>query len=74
MDDGGDFGGVPLGVGVGCRGGSGRGDCGVGRVVDGDGAAQAVEPLLLVEDVVDLQRVGLALRRVMETHTEDVLG
>lgn len=68
MDDGGDFG----GVGVGCRGGSRRGDG--GGVVDGDGAAQAVEPLLLVEDVVDLQRVGLALRRVMETHTEDVLG
>lgn len=42
--------------------------------MDGDGATEAVEPLLLVEDVVNLQRVGLRLARVLGTHTENVLG
>lgn len=33
--------------------------------VDGDGATEAVEPLLLVENVVDLQGVRLGLTRVL---------
>lgn len=33
--------------------------------MDGDGATEAVEPLLLVENVVDLQRVRLGLTRVL---------
>lgn len=33
--------------------------------VDGDGAAEAVEPLLFVENVVDLQCVRLGLTRVL---------
>lgn len=41
---------------------------------DGHGTAQAVEPLLLMEDVVDLKCVSLTLCRILETHTEDVLG
>lgn len=42
--------------------------------MDGDGTAEAVEPLLLVKDIVDLQCVGLAQGRLRETNTEDVLG
>lgn len=42
--------------------------------MDGNGAAEAVKPLLLVEDVVDLQRVGLRLVWVLRTHTENILG
>ena len=38
--------------------------------MDGDGAAEAVEPLLLVEDVIDLECVGLALGWVLETSEE----
>lgn len=41
---------------------------------DGHGTAQAVKPLLLVKDVVDLKCVRLTLHRVLETHTKDVLG
>lgn len=41
---------------------------------DRHSTAQAVEPLLLVEDVIDLKCVRLTLCRVLETHTEDVLG
>lgn len=42
--------------------------------MDGNSAAETVQPLLLVEDVVDLQRVRLCLARVLGTHTENVLG
>lgn len=42
--------------------------------MDGDGATETVEPLLLVEDVVDLQGVRLGLTRVLRPHTENVLG
>lgn len=42
--------------------------------VDRNGAAEAVEPLLLVEYVVDLQRVGLCLAWVLGAHSENVLS
>lgn len=82
MDDGRDGGGrAAFGAGVAHRRGGwrglGGGASGGGlreRPVDGDGAAEAVEPLLLVKDIVHLQRVGLAMRRVLEAHAEDVLG
>ena len=63
MDDGRDGGRAALGVGVTC----GWGGCGglTERPVDGDGAAEAVEPLLFVEDIVDLQRVRLRLTGVL---------
>lgn len=63
MDDGGDGRRAALGASVACRRG-GRGGLAEGPV-DGDGAAEAVEPLLLVEDIVDLQCVGLRLTRVL---------
>lgn len=72
MDDGGDGGRAALGTGVVRRRG-GSGGLAEGPV-DGNGAAEAVEPLLLVEDVVDLQRVGLRLARVLGAHAENVLG
>lgn len=72
MDDGGDGGRAALGAGVARRWGRRRGLA--ERPVDGNGAAQAVQPLLLVEDVVDLQGVGLRLARVLGTHAENVLG
>ena len=72
MDDGGDGGRAALGAGVACLRG-GRGGLAEGPV-DGNGAAEAVEPLLFVEDVVDLERVGLRLARVLGTHAENVLG
>lgn len=40
----------------------------------GDGGADAVHPLLLVEDVVGLQRVGLAQAGILETDSENVFG
>lgn len=40
----------------------------------GHGTAQAVEPLLLVVDVVHLQGVGLTVGRIQRAHTEHVLG
>lgn len=40
----------------------------------GDGRADAVHPLLLVEDVIGLQRVGLARAGILETDSEDVFG
>lgn len=40
----------------------------------GDGRADAVHPLLLVEDVVGLQRVRLARARLLETDAENVFG
>ncbi len=72
MDDGGDGRRAALGASVARR----RGGCGglAEGPVDGNGAAEAVEPLLLVEDIVDLQRVGLRLARVLGTHAENVLG
>lgn len=42
--------------------------------MDGNGTAETVEPLLLVENVVHLQRVGLGLARILGTNTENVLG
>lgn len=72
MDDGGGGGRAALGASV-CRRRAGRGGLAEGPV-DGDGATEAVEPLLLVENVVDLQRVGLCLARVLGTHAENVLG
>lgn len=68
MDDGGHRGRAALGAGVGPRQG---GD--PGGPMDRHGAAEAVEPLLLVEDVVDLQRVG-PVARVLGTDTKNVLG
>lgn len=72
MDDGRDGRRAALGASVACR----RGGCGglAEGPVDGDGAAEAVEPLLLVEHIVDLQRVGLCLTGVLRSHTENVLG
>lgn len=57
----------------------GGGDCfhpGPGRSgrLLGHGAAQAVEPLLLVVDVVHLQGVGLTVGRIQGAHTEHILG
>lgn len=72
MDDGRDGGGAALEARVAWRRG-GRGGLAEGPV-DGNGTAEAVEPLLLVEDVVDLQCVGLRLARVLGTHAENVLG
>lgn len=40
----------------------------------GDGGSDAVDPLLLVEDVVGLQRVGLARGGVLETNSEDIFS
>lgn len=40
----------------------------------GDGRADAVHPLLLVEHVVGLQRVRLARAGLLETHAENVFG
>lgn len=75
MYDGGGGGRAALGASVACRRG-GCGGCGglAEGPVDGNGAAEAVEPLLLVEDVIDLQRVGLRLAWVMGTHTENIFG
>lgn len=72
MDDGGHGGRAALGASVASR----RGGCGglAEGPVDGNSAAETVQPLLLVEDVVDLQRVRLCLARVLGTHTENVLG
>lgn len=78
MYDGGGGGRAALGASVACRRGGcgGCGGCGglAEGPVDGNGAAEAVEPLLLVEDVIDLQRVGLRLAWVMGTHTENIFG
>lgn len=72
VDDGGNGGGPTLGVGIlgrrGRRGGLADGP------VDGNGASEAVDPLLLVEDVIDLQCVGLRLTGVLRAHAENVLG
>lgn len=72
MDDGGHGGRAALGASVASR----RGGCGglAEGPVDGNSTAETVQPLLLVEDVVDLQRVRLCLARVLGTHTENVLG
>lgn len=72
MDDGGHRGRAALGASVASR----RGGCGglAEGPVDGNSTAETVQPLLLVEDVVDLQRVRLCLARVLGTHTENVLG
>lgn len=64
VDGCGGCGGAAMGAGVG----------GGVALDDGHGTAQAVKPLLLVKDVVDLKCVRLTLHRVLETHTEDVLG
>lgn len=39
-----------------------------------NGCTDAVEPLLLVEDVIGLKRVGLPWGRVSETDSEDVFS
>lgn len=72
MDDGRDGGGAAFEACVSGRRGGRRGLA--EGTVDGDGAAKAVEPLLLVEDVIDLQCVGLRLARVLGANTEYVLG
>lgn len=72
MDDGRDRGGAALEAGVAHRRG-GRGGLAEGPV-DGNGAAEAIEPLLFMENIVDLQRVGLRLAWVLGTHAENVLG
>lgn len=72
VDDGRGGGRAALVAGV-TRGEAGAGGLAEGAV-DGDGAAEAVEPLLLVEDVVDLQGVGLGMARVLGTHAENVLS
>lgn len=64
VDGCGGCGGAAMGAGVG----------GGVALDDGHGTAQAVKPLLLVKDVVDLKCVRLTLHRVLETHTKDVLG
>lgn len=63
MDDGRDGGRAALEASLARRRGR-RGGLTEGPV-DGNGAAEAVEPLLLVEHVVDLQRVGLCLTGVL---------
>lgn len=45
---------------------------GNGQLMGRNGGADAVEPLLLVEDVVGLERVGLARGWVAEMDSEDV--
>ena len=72
VDDGRGGGRATLGAGVawGWAWGGGLAE----RTEDRNGAAEAVEPLLLVEDVVDLQCVGLCLTWVLGTHAENVLG
>lgn len=72
MGDGGCGGRAAFGAGV-CRGRAWRGGLAEGPV-DGDGAAETVEPLLLVENVVNLQRVGLRLAWILGAHAENVLG
>lgn len=49
--------------------------CGSSGPLEGsNGGSDAVHPLLLVEDIVGLQRVGLAWGGVLETNSEDIFS
>lgn len=39
-----------------------------------DGGSDAINPLLLVEDIVGLQRVGLARGGILKTNSEDIFS
>lgn len=70
VDNGGHGGGAAAEEG-GARGGRGLRD----GPVDGDGRPEAVEPLLFVEDVVDLEGVGgVGLGGVLGADAEDVFS